>query len=288
MVEAQLMHLPDSGAHPRHQHNHYQVVVGLTGEADIDVEGQHAHLDGAHACVLPANIAHNYGGNTRNNVLVINLDHQMAAFQQPAHPQYEFLNRFFDHPRQVSLDESLQSLTQACSMQLQRLGHDPVIQHHLATALLQCMGSRLADVGEACDRSADMPKSKDLERIDRYIDANLHRRISVEDLAASVCLSRSHFHELFRQQLGQTPHQYLIRARLERAQILIEETGLPLWDISQRTGFSSQSALTNAMRKHMGVIPSSFDRPSLQRHFRRRACSPPWFDPESPPASESV
>lgn len=269
MVEAQLMHLPDGGVYPSHQHSHYQVVVGLVGEADIDVEGHHAHLDGAHACVLPASVTHNYGGSSRNNVLVINLDHQMPAFQRPRHPQYEFLNRFFDRPRQIALDAGLQSLTQACSAQLQRLGHDPAVQHHLGSALLQCMGSRAVKARSSAGPENGLAHNQDLTRIDRYIEANLHRRVSVEDMAASVCMSRSHFHELFRRNLGLTPHQYLIQARLKRARALIEQTSLPLWDISQRTGFSSQSALTNSMRKHLRTTPSSLFRPALQRHFRK-------------------
>jgi AraC-like DNA-binding protein len=260
MVEAQVMHLPDDGDH--HHHSHYQVVVGLLGEADIDVDGKGAHLDASHACILPTQVAHDFWGDARNNVLVINIDEHMPALREPGNPEYEFLHRFFDKPRQITLDKTLQALIRSCSAELSRREDNPALQHYLAAGIVQCMGSGLLEISPG--RAFQGPgKTVDMVKVDRYIEANLHRSISVEDLASCVCMSRSHFHDRFRYTQGLTPHQYLLRARLERARVLIEETGLPLWDISHRAGFSSQSALTNAMRKHLDLTPSSLRRRKL-------------------------
>lgn len=261
MVEAQVMHLPDEGDH--HHHSHHQVVVGLKGEADINVDGRGTHLDAAHACVLPTQVAHDFRGDARNHVLVINFDDHMSALRHPEHPQYDFLNRFFDKPRHFTLDSTLQSLVQSCSDELGRREGNAAVQHYLATGIVQCMGAAFLDIAPGKDYRCPPPKAIDMAKVDRYVDANLHRAVSVEDLASCVCMSRSHFHDRFRESQGLTPHQYLLRARLQRARTLIEETGLPLWDISHRAGFSSQSALTNAMRKHLGVTPSALRRQSL-------------------------
>lgn len=252
------MHLPDEGDH--HHHSHYQVVVGLLGEAEIDVDGKGTQLDAAHACVLPTEIAHDFRGDAANHVLVINFDQQMSALRQPGHPEYEFLHRFFDKSRQFTLDSTFQSLIQSCSAELERRGNNPAIQHYLATGIVQCMGSAFLDIVPGTGAPLPPAKAIDMTKVDRYVDANLHRSVSVEDLASCVCMSRSHFHERFRASQGLTPHQYLLRARLERARMLIEETGLPLWDISHRAGFSSQSALTNAMRKYLSLTPATLRR----------------------------
>lgn len=258
MVEAQVLQLPNEGDH--HHHSHHQVVVGLTGEADIDVEGQGTHLDASHGCILPTQMAHDFWGDARNHVLVINFDEQMSALRQPSHPDYEFLNRFFDKPRQLILDSTLQSLIQSCSAELGRRDDNPAVQHYLATGIVQCLGSALRSQLSARGGAYHGVKTIDMAKVNRYIEANLHRTVSVEDLASCVCMSRSHFHERFRMSQGLSPHQYVLRARLQRARTLIEETGLPLWDISHRSGFSSQSALTNAMRKHLNVTPSILRR----------------------------
>lgn len=258
MVEARIMHLPDEG--DQHHHSHHQVVVGLSGEADIDVDGKGTHLDASRACVLPTEVAHAFRGDARNHVLVINFDEQLSAFCQPAHPDYDFLHRFFDRPRQLTLDNTLQSLVRCCSAEFVRRENDLAIHDYLATGIVRCMGSAFLEPSSGRPQPRALAVAIDIDAIDRYIDANLHRPVSVEDLASCVCMSRSLFHDRFRDSMGLTPHQYLIRARLKRARFLISETGLPLWDISQRAGFSSQSALTNAMQKYLEITPSTLRR----------------------------
>jgi AraC-like DNA-binding protein len=95
----------------------------------------------------------------------------------------------------------------------------------------------------------------DLERLDAFILENLARRISVAELAQVACLSPSHFHAQFKDSVGLTPHQYLLKSRLDLAARLLRESGLPLIRIAEECGFSSQSALTTAMRRYLGLTP---------------------------------
>ena len=94
-----------------------------------------------------------------------------------------------------------------------------------------------------------------MQRLDGYIADNLARRISVAELAHVACLSPSHFHAQFKDSVGLTPHQYLLKARLDRATRLLRGSGLPLVRIAEECGFSSQSALTTAMRRYLGLTP---------------------------------
>jgi len=95
----------------------------------------------------------------------------------------------------------------------------------------------------------------DLQRLDDYIGEHLARRISVAELAQEMCLSPSHFHAQFKDSVGLTPHQYLLQTRLDRAARMLRESNLPLVRIAEECGFSSQSALTTAMRRYMGLTP---------------------------------
>jgi AraC-like DNA-binding protein len=95
------------------------------------------------------------------------------------------------------------------------------------------------------------------ESIRRYVLENLHRKIRVDDLAGVACLSVSRFHDMFRTMTGTTPHQYLLGIRIEQALKLINGTALTVAEISDRTGFSSQAALTNVLKKHRGTTPSA-------------------------------
>ena len=94
-----------------------------------------------------------------------------------------------------------------------------------------------------------------MQRLDAYINSHLARRISVAELAGVVCLSPSHFHAQFKDDVGLTPHQYLLKTRLDHASRLLRESPLPLVRIAEECGFSSQSALTTAMRRYLGLTP---------------------------------
>ncbi|MNE32131.1 HTH-type transcriptional activator RhaS [compost metagenome] len=99
-----------------------------------------------------------------------------------------------------------------------------------------------------------------MERIDAHIQDNLSRRITVAELAQVACLSPSHFHAQFKDSVGLTPHQYLLKLRLDNAARLLRESDLPLVRVAGECGFSSQSALTTAMRRYLGLTPKSLRR----------------------------
>ncbi|MFH9353422.1 helix-turn-helix domain-containing protein [Kitasatospora sp. NPDC017646] len=68
--------------------------------------------------------------------------------------------------------------------------------------------------------------------------------------------SPSHFTRVFRASTGQSPHQYLVRLRLERARRALLTTDTPIAAIAQLCGFADQSHLTRTMRLHSGLTPA--------------------------------
>jgi AraC family transcriptional regulator len=94
-----------------------------------------------------------------------------------------------------------------------------------------------------------------LRQLVDYIEFNLAQNISLGDLAAVVGLSVSHFKVLFREATGLSPHQYLIRRRVERAKTLLGESELPISEIATHTGFAHQSHLARHMYRVLGVSP---------------------------------
>ncbi len=82
------------------------------------------------------------------------------------------------------------------------------------------------------------------KQIIEFIDANLHRNISLSELASIVPLSPYNFAHLFKKSTNTSPHQYLIRCRIERAKQLIVMGNLSLAAIAQTVGFASQGHFT--------------------------------------------
>src|SRR5262249_48938562 len=96
-----------------------------------------------------------------------------------------------------------------------------------------------------------------MKRVLSYIEDNLARDLSLQDVASFAGLSVSHFKRLFRESAGLPLHQYLIRRRVERAKSLLIEGRLPISQIALETGFSHQSHLAHHVRRVLGVAPKA-------------------------------
>lgn len=81
---------------------------------------------------------------------------------------------------------------------------------------------------------------------------------TVEDAARAACLSTFHFHRVFAQAFGVSPHVFLRDARLERAANLLRDTDLPIFQIVGRIGLRSVTSFTNAFRQKYGSTPDRF------------------------------
>jgi AraC-like DNA-binding protein len=88
-----------------------------------------------------------------------------------------------------------------------------------------------------------------------YMIARLDEPILLSDMARVACLSPNHFIRTFRQAFGQSPHQYLVSRRLERAARLLVRTGMPVTDVCYSVGFESPGSFSWLFRKRYGVSP---------------------------------
>jgi transcriptional regulator GlxA family with amidase domain len=99
-----------------------------------------------------------------------------------------------------------------------------------------------------------------IRKVTSHIEAHLDRTIRNEDLAALVRLNPSHFGRAFRNSVGQPPHEYVIRRRVERAQGLMLSTDASLSEIALDCGLSDQSHLTRLFRRFAGESPRAWRR----------------------------
>ncbi|WP_199197338.1 helix-turn-helix domain-containing protein [Chroococcidiopsis sp. CCALA 051] len=98
------------------------------------------------------------------------------------------------------------------------------------------------------------------KQIIEFINANLDENISLAELAKIVQLSPYHFAHLFKESTNTSPHQYLIRCRIERAKELIVMSDLSLAAIAQTVGFASQGHFTYHFKRCVGVTPKVFSQ----------------------------
>jgi AraC family transcriptional regulator len=91
-----------------------------------------------------------------------------------------------------------------------------------------------------------------------YMDEYLEQNIGLSELAQVVNMSQYHFVRLFKQSVGITPHQYLIKKRVERAKQLLRQGDLSIADVALRCGFANQGHLGYHFKRLMNATPKAF------------------------------
>jgi AraC family transcriptional regulator len=127
---------------------------------------------------------------------------------------------------------------------------------------------------------SNMRRSEELElsrvglidrRIRRAVElmqAQLHRELSLKEIAAASFLSPFHFARLFKKLTGTSPHAYLATLRTKQAQALLAESDLSITEISSRVGYSNSSHFTQAFRQLTGLTPRAFRKALISRKPR--------------------
>lgn len=95
-----------------------------------------------------------------------------------------------------------------------------------------------------------------LKLVISHIEDNLESELSLAEIAQVAGVSVSHLKTLFRRSTGTPVHQYILRRRVERAKLLLQDQNLSIAQIAFATGFAHQSHLARHMRKILGVTPA--------------------------------
>ncbi|MEQ9565371.1 MAG: AraC family transcriptional regulator, partial [Pseudomonadales bacterium] len=91
-----------------------------------------------------------------------------------------------------------------------------------------------------------------------YVDANLDQPLTIEELADIADLSAYHFARMFRKTVGEAPHKFVLRRRIERAMHMLRLGADSVAEIAVATGFSSQAHLTTRFRNMTGITPAKY------------------------------
>jgi len=92
----------------------------------------------------------------------------------------------------------------------------------------------------------------------RWIRENYVRQISITDAARVAAMSERNFLRRFKAQIGLTPSEYLLRARLDASCMLLAATDLPVDKIARRCGAGSGDGLAKIFRKRLSISPTEY------------------------------
>jgi AraC-like DNA-binding protein len=121
---------------------------------------------------------------------------------------------------------------------------------------------------------AFVPPARHLLKAKDLADARYSEPLGVDDMAAAAGLSRAHFSREFRRAYGESPHQYLLTRRMERAAWLLRATDRSVADVCFSVGLSSVGSFTTSFSRTYGVSPTVYRArfPPATMYARLPAC----------------
>ena len=92
----------------------------------------------------------------------------------------------------------------------------------------------------------------------QYIQDNLDRHISIDELVEEACMSKSSFYRHFSDEFDMSPLEYITRERVVRARELLADPDNTVTSVSHALGFSSTSHFIDMFKEHEGVTPKQY------------------------------
>lgn len=250
-----------SGELPAHRHREHVVIVSLTDgcegelitESGIGVRGTRRR---GNVCVLPAGLEHQAAldGNSEHVALYVDpLLITRAASDAQLSGSFEVAERYSRSDKVIS-SVAMALLGELDSERLSGRLYGESLANVLAVHLLRYYSNTTS---RPVTFTGGLSASK-LRQVTDYIADNYSSDLKLAELAQVAGMSSFHFAREFKRTTGVTPHQYLIKHRVERAKAMLAKDNLPLIEVSLRSGFSHQSHFTRLFRRVTGTTPHSY------------------------------
>src|SRR5271169_4439228 len=159
------------------------------------------------------------------------------------------------------VDRAVEGLTQVLLPAFDRLNQiSRLFAEHVSLALGTHIGQTYGGMsGVLAPRRGGLATWQE-RRAKELMNANLQGDISTVELARECSLSAGHFARAFRHSTGLSPHQWLLRRRIEEAHALLRDGAYTLAEIARACGFADQSHFTKAYTRLRGISPGAWRR----------------------------
>jgi AraC family transcriptional regulator len=127
----------------------------------------------------------------------------------------------------------------------------------VAIIIGQHLLSTYGETPSTSSRPGGLPRYKMRRAVD-YIEAHYKEEFSFRDIAGQLDMSPFHFARMFKHSTGESPHQFIMRCRVEAAKKLLVESDMPIADISFAVGYKNQSYFTTRFAILVGMTPAVF------------------------------
>lgn len=244
---------------PEFQTVNHNIVLHLSAPADIEIKSNGRSDQRARApgdlSIFPAATVCEVRSREPHEILVVSVSQQILA--QSA---FELLNAssLELHPHAYQRDTQLELICRALKVEAEsNYLSGPLYGESLALAVGSRLLRRYSTHGSSACRTGGLSPQA-LRRVFDFIEDNLAEPLRMSSLAEIACLSQFRFAHNFKAAAGLPPHQYVMRARIERAKKMLRETNLSLVEVALAVGLHGSSRFNILFKREMGVSPGTF------------------------------
>jgi AraC family transcriptional regulator len=236
-------------------------MISLSDGAQGEIRtGSGARISGTlhpgNVCVLPSGLAHTARLESASEHLALFLDPSLvrrAASESFTSARFEVIQRC------KRSDGVISSIGMALLGELESEGlSGRLYAESLANVLAVHLLRHYTSGGEKPQRFTGGLSAQRLRRVMAFVSENFSNDVRLAELADAAGMSSFHFAREFKRTTGTTPHQYLIKFRVERAKTLLAEAEMPLTEVGLNSGFSHQSHFTRLFRRLTGTTPQAY------------------------------
>ncbi|QEQ97785.1 AraC family transcriptional regulator [Neptunomonas concharum] len=221
-----------------HQHDYHQLVLPVSGALEMSVGNSAGVAHENRAAVIAAGEDHGFAASSSNAFVVADISERLA-------PELAKLPAF------ITLDPVIAHYVSFLHSQLsQDKNRSQSSERQMLLLLIQLLKERYGET---------LAIDKRIETARIYLDQHFEQPVSLALLSTIAHLSRRQLSELFKQEIGMTPHQYLTEKRMQQAWKLLEAQQLSIQEVADQVGYNNLSAFSDRFKKYFGYSP---------RHFR--------------------
>lgn len=207
-----------------HAHDHFQILWGLNGDLELEIDGHGARVAAGGGVVIAPRERHDFESTGGSRCLVLDSP-DIGWSMRERKPQWAGVT-----------DHLARFIAQAIERRL------PLDPHQGALLFVQSWAAAQTEAARRARRAIDWAA------LGQWVRSRLADPLTLGDLASRVCLSESQFRARCVERHACSPMQWLRRQRLEEASLL-RARGLSVAEAARLTGYDSPSALTAAMRR---------------------------------------
>lgn len=257
----------------------FSLFMNISGRSSVIADNQEVQLGDDTFCIVNKGQSYDLLLNDKQPATTFNIHFGDQLFSDTVQALHHSTLQLLDHPdpepkvafhtftRSRWKNQPLRYMTQQLQQHYQQRGENLFPDEeeyellsrilHLAFQNVQADQQGLQQL-DALRTSTREELVRRLNRSADYIHGFYWKNVSLDELCQVACLSKYHYLRSFKQLFSCSPHQYLMKVRLQKAEHLLRHTSLPLAEISLQLGFEEYNSFGRFFRKYHSCTPLAY------------------------------